>query len=644
MEPSLSQGVGYAVIIGGGCFFIVVMNYITYLQNKYSRFKTSGIDEFASGSRSIQFGLLLAAILSNWTWSLTLLESAVRSFNLGISGGYFYGLGGCFQVGVFAVISSKIKKNANLVTTFPEMGYFRFGKPGHLAFLWCGFICNSIVSAVILLGGSGIFAAITNVSQYAFLFLVPILTALYISFGGVRASFIADASHTSVVLVFILVFVITVYFSNDKIGSPQKMWELLESLPPVDNNYQGSYLTFRSEQGAIFAVISCITGLGLVVADQAYLQRAVAADPRITSKAYFYASVCWFVIPLSLGTSLGLGARALSVFPDFPELSRFDILEGLPAVATVTYLMGKSGAAMMLLMIFFAVTTSYAGELIAVSTLISYDIYKRYFNPNASPKQVVKVAKISVFGWALLSSVLASIFYGAAKISMGWLFSVLGCMTASGVFPITLSFTWKQLNTAGAVGGSVGGMFVAFIVWLVTCKAYMGEINVANLSNQWVSFAGNVTALVMGGFISISLSLIWPANFDFDQTRNRTSLTEKLETKQEVLSSKNSEVNAVTSVVDSKLDMDMSVEIDHKHLDNEFKKYRLLVLVTVFILGVVIPVPLGAAPYVFSPKFLYGIVVVIIIWLFFSLFYVVIWPVIEARGSIWKILKAIFGK
>ncbi|EMG47538.1 putative urea active transport protein, partial [Candida maltosa Xu316] len=456
MEPILSQGAGYGLIIGGSIFFIVVMNSITYLQNKFSNYNSHKVDEFVSGSRKVNFGLLLAGIVSSWTWSLTLLESAVKSYQISIAGAYMYALGGILQVSVFSIISSKIKKNANLVTTFPEMGYFRFGKAGHLAFLWCGFICNAIVSSCILLGGSSVLHAITGISQYASLFLIPFGVALYISFGGLRATFMADASHTFVILIFILVFMFQVYVTNDKIGSPKKMWELLQSLPPVENNYHGSYLTFRSEQAGIFSVISVITGFGLVVADQAYLQRAVAADPRITSKAYFFSALCWFVIPLAMGTSLGLAGRALSVYPDFPQLSDFEVGEGLPAVAAAVYLMNKSGAAIMIVMIFFSVTSSFAGELIATSTLISYDIYKRYLKPDATPNEVVKAAKIAVFGWALFSSALASIFYGAAKISMGWLFNFLGCATASGVFPIALSFTWKDLNTAGAVGGSVG--------------------------------------------------------------------------------------------------------------------------------------------------------------------------------------------
>ncbi|CAK9440395.1 uncharacterized protein LODBEIA_P44950 [Lodderomyces beijingensis] len=666
MEPSLSQGVGYGLIIGGGAFFAIILNYVTFLQNKYSNHSAKKVDEFVSGSRSIGFGLLLSGILSNWTWSLTLLESAVKSYDQGIIGSYMYALGGILQISVFSIVSSKIKTNANLVTTFPEMGYFRFGRAGHLSFLWCGFVCNAIVSSCILLGGSAVFAAVTGISQYFTLFLVPFGCAVYVSFGGLRATFISDASHTCIILVFLIVFTLNVYFVNDKIGSPQKMWELLQSLPPVENNYHGSYLTFRSEQGAVFAVISVITGFGLVVNDQAYLSRAVAADPKITSRAYFFASICWFVIPFAMGATLGLAARALSVYADFPELSAFEVGEGLPPVAAAVYLMGKSGSAMILVMIFFAVMSSFSGELIATSTLLSYDVYKRYIRPDATPNQVVKVAKITVFGWAIFSSCLASIFYGAAKISMGWLFNFLGCATGAGVFPIALSFVWKDLNKIGAVGGSIGGMGIAIIVWLVMCKAYTGEINVTNLSNQWVSFAGNATALIMGGFISIVASLIWPAHFDFEETRNRTILVKKkLPQVTETKGSGNDDIKTAYSEPESEdnkkfekqqvedqeveslshsshsseLDMNLEATIDHKHLDHQFKKYCGLVVLLAVIVTFVIPIPLGASPYVFSPKFLYGVVIIIVLWLFFSLFYVVILPIIEARHSIWRIIK-----
>lgn len=658
-EAALSQGVGYGLIIGGGAFFAILMNGLTHIQNKYTKFDSTKVDEFVSSGRSVGFGLLLSGILSNWTWSLTLLEPGVKSYTFGVSGSYWYAVGGLLQVSVFSIISSRIKKNANLVTTFPEMGYFRFGRAGHLSFLWCGFVCNAIVSACILLAGTEIFAAITGMSHYAALWLIPLGVAVYVSFGGLRATFISDATHTCVLLVFIIVFMFEVYVRNDKIGSPTKMLELLSQVEErVSGNLHGSYATFRSKLGAIFSIVSIITGFGLVVNDQAYLSRAVAADPKVTSRAYFVASICWFIIPFAMGDSLGLAARALSVYPDFPSMTAEQVGAGLPSAAAATYLMGKTGAAMIVVMVFFSVTSSLSGEMIGTSTLISYDIYKRYINPDATPKQVVSVAKISVFGWAIFSAALATIFYGAAKISMGWLFNFLGVATASGVFPIGLSFTWKDLNRAGAVGGSLGGMALALIVWFVTCKAYLGEINVENLSDQWVSFAGNATAIIMGGVISITLSLIWPANFDFEQTRNRTSLVKEHDspaygeysaTEDDSVSSKGEKGQNIVVVSepesqDSELDMVLENNIDHKHLDQQFKKYSVAVLVSSLIAAIIIPVPLGASPYIFSPKFFTGLIVVMIIWLFVSFFFVIVLPTLQGGRAIAKIFKQIIGK
>ena len=59
---------------------------------------------------------------------------------------------------------------------------------------------------------------------------------------------------------------------------------------------------------------------------------------------------------------MGLTARALTIFPDFPVLSAFDVSAGLAAVEAVNYLLGKAGAVLMLLLVFLSVTS--------VSTLV----------------------------------------------------------------------------------------------------------------------------------------------------------------------------------------------------------------------------------------------------------------------------------
>ncbi|KAA1479072.1 urea permease [Dentipellis sp. KUC8613] len=660
----LPQGVGYAVVLGLGVLFAVMMNGITWLQTRYSQYSPNSANEFTAASRSLKTGIVIAGILSSWTWSLTLLQSATQSYNMGISGGYWYAVGGMVQVAIFSVIASKVKMNANRATTFPEVAYIRFGTAGHLAFLWCGFVCNAIVSACILLGGSAVVSALTGMNPYAALFLIPLGVSIYVATGGLRATFISDATHTFFLLGILLCFSFVTYASSSIIGSPAKMWELLTDLAkttPVEGNYHGSYLTFRSRPGAIFAVQSIITGFGLVNCDQGYWSRAIASNPKTTAKAYFYGGFAWFSIPFACGTALGLGARALSSRPDFPALTSQDVGAGLAGVATASYLLGTAGSVLMLILVFLSVTSSLSAEMIAVSTLLSYDVYRQYFKPNATSHEIVKVSRYAIFFWAVFSGGLAAIFQ-AVGIGLGWLFYFLGVATASGVFPIALTFLWKDLSKAGAIAGSIGGMAIALVVWLATAKGLGGEITVDTLSLQWVSFAGNAAAICSGGILSIGLSLWRPANFDWEKTRNMAVVGEETAAR---LAADDASV-AETKTTESKDGSDVKVDeekersesvvgdvesavvnsdgLDYAILNRRHKIYGGSFLLVALIITFVIPVPLGATPYIFSKHFLTGVVVVMFLWLFFAAFLVIVLPVWESRGALWRIARQIVGR
>ncbi|KAF7978745.1 hypothetical protein HWV62_44758 [Athelia sp. TMB] len=549
--------------------------------------------------------------------------------------------------------------NANRATTFPEVAYIRFGRAGHLSFLWVGLVCNSIVSACILLGGGTVVTALTGMDAYAALFLIPVGVAVYVATGGLRATFISDATHTFFLLGILLCFSLIVYTKSAIIGSPAKLHEMLTEAAktaPVVGNYHGSYLTYRSRPGAIFAVQSIITGFGLVNCDQGYWSRAIASNPSTTAKAYFLGGFAWFSIPLACGTTLGLAARALGTQPDFPVLSAFDVSAGLVGVEAATYLFGKAGAVLMLLLVFLSVTSALSAEMIAASTLLSLDVYRHYFNPTASSQQVVKASRLFIVFWAVFSAALASIFK-AVGISLGWLFYFLGVATASGVFPVALTFMWKDLNKIGAVAGSVGGMAIALVVWLVAAKATGGAITVDTLSDQWVSFAGNVAAIVSGGVLSVGLSLWKPANFDWEKTRQMEVVRDETENEtgaEQVDGSGRSggadsddkkEADDEKNVLDARqpeLEAGVTADgLDLGALQQTYKYYGWIFAALALIITIIIPVPLGAAPYIFSPKFLAGFIGVNIVWLLFAAFLVVFLPIIESRKALARIVRRI---
>lgn len=83
-------------------------------------------------------------------------------------------------------------------------------------------------------------------------------------------------------MVVLLTFAFTVYATNNVLGSPGKVYDLLVQAGkahPVDGNAQGSYLTMRSREGAIFFVINIVGNFGTVFCDNGYYNKAIAAHP-----------------------------------------------------------------------------------------------------------------------------------------------------------------------------------------------------------------------------------------------------------------------------------------------------------------------------------------------------------------------------
>lgn len=83
-----------------------------------------------------------------------------------------------------------------------------------------------------------------------------------------------------------------------------------------------------------------------------------------------------FAIPFSLATTLGLAAVALTGDPSMRKLSAADVSAGLPASAAAAALLGKAGASILLVLLFLAVTSASSAEMIAVSSILTYDVYK----------------------------------------------------------------------------------------------------------------------------------------------------------------------------------------------------------------------------------------------------------------------------
>ena len=122
---------------------------------------------------------------------------------------------------------------------------------------------------------------------------------------------------------------------------------------------------------------------------------------------------------------MGLAAAALIDNPRFPTYpnppTSSEISSGLAAAYAAQTLLGQGGAVALLIVLFMAVTSCASAELIAVSSLLTFDVYKAYIQPKATPKQLILVSHIMICVFGLTMAVFACI-WNAASIDLGWLF------------------------------------------------------------------------------------------------------------------------------------------------------------------------------------------------------------------------------
>ncbi|KAJ3930163.1 MAG: Na+/solute symporter [Lentinula lateritia] len=636
-KPLLSQSVGYGVVVGVGFFFAGVMLILTYLQSRYTDMSPGSSEEFTPG-------LVCCGIVSAWTWSATLLQSSTAAYTFGISGPWWYGVGGTIQLAIFGMVAAKVKMNANGAHTFLEIVQVRFGTGPHLLFTFYGFLCNLVVCGSLLLGGSATVTALTGMNTDAACMLLPIGIAVYVLVGGLRATFICDWSHTVILFVIIYIFVFKTYGTSQETEGVSGLYDLLQAAAvttPVEGNQNGSYLTMKSNQGLVFGAATIISGFAGIFCDQGYWQRAIASHPTSTTKAYMLGGLSWFAVPFAFASCLGLAARGLIDNPKFPTypspLSASQTSAGLAAPAAAAVLMGKGGAVSVLLVVFMAVTSAASAELIGVSSLF---IYRTYFRPNAKGPEIVKVSHYFICFWAVWMGAWAVIL-NKVGVDLGWLFYVQGVVLSPAVIPVALTVSWSKLTKPAVILGPILGAILGMAAWMIGCWKILGSINITNLANPYSAVCSGLTGLLFSGIITVGMSLCKPANYDFKGTRAIINLDGTDTSSSDDEKTEEGEVSAIDVVNREIIVLVDGNVVDISVLKEGFKRAAWYSLALTLIVTIVVPLPMFFSHYVYSKPFYAFWVSVSIIWVLLSGVFSVLLPVWESRQEMFDIIVGV---
>ena len=614
----LDESIGWFIVVGLGAIFAGVISAEIKLEEKYLG-HVQNSEWFNTAGRIIKTGLTAAAIVSAWTWAATLLQSSTVAYLYGISGPFWYASGATIQVLLFGILAIELKRKAPNAHTFLEIIRARFGNGTHKIFLGFALTCNMIVTGMLLLGGAAVVNGLTGMDITIAAFLIPVGVMIYTLVGGLKATFVADYMHTVIIYAVILTFVAMVFFISPVTGGIEGMYNKLAEaavlkpvleptfVPGEPGNAMGAYLTMASAGGLIFGVINIVGNFGTVFVDQAYWQRAIAAQPSSTVRGFLLGGMCWFSIPFTLATTMGLTAVALNV-----ALTPEQVQLGLTVPAAASVMMGPIGAIMVLVMLFMAVTSAGSAELIAVSSLITYDVYRTYKNPNATGKQLLKVSRTVIVIFGLGMGALAGILLGMG-LSLGFVYLAMGILIGSAVIPIALTITWSKTTKAGAVSGALIGVCLSLLTWTsVAASEANGVVDIASLGGAFPMLYGNVVAILSSGLICVVVSLSQRKVYDWK------------------------EMNTHMNIVDADMSEKIKAEIAQRQQDEETlkKAYKFSLKgggILTIICVVLWPLPLYFSGYVFDFGFYSMWVGIAIVWVSIASFCIICIPIIEAR-------------
>jgi len=313
---------------------------------------------------------------------------------------------------------------------------------------------------------------------------VLLICVLYTLFGGLYAVIGTDFIQSVVIMIGLVVVTVAV-LGEVSVG---EVYERLETTRPA--------LLWVAFPAALMALFNnLLFGLGEIFHSNVWWSRAFAMREGVGRKAYLTAGLLWLPIPIIAGF-LGLAAPALGL-----ELPRPDVAGPLVAA----HILGTTGAVLIFVIVLSSLASSIDSLLAATADLVTHDIIKPWFMPDAGPETERRIA-----GWSIAG--LGAVTWLVCLPNIGTLATVLffaGPLVGSTIWPILVGLYSRRANPHAAVAAMILGSGVGLWAY-VTIGWYTA------------SLIGTAVSLV----IAVGGTLAFPRQFDFDSLRNATAARE----------------------------------------------------------------------------------------------------------------------
>lgn len=430
----------------GGHLIFVIVYLLALVAGGYflgrKEIKTS--DDFVVAGRKLPLVVLVGTLLATWVGGGTVTGSANFIYTRGPFAGILYYIGAPVGIVLLYFIAKKVRTMAKY--TIPEIIEMRYGSFARTISALCIILAYVGIVSYQFRGGGYVLNLTTGMD----LQLATIISAIVIVFLAVSGGMVTIAYSDFISALLIVVGMgLGIPFILVKAGG----WSNLFAQIPAEKMTWTGGLTTVQLLGYLFPLIFLILG------DQNMYQRfSSAKDAETASKSNIGFFIGEIIV---IFLAVVFASAAIVFFPGIkPDTAILQVaMGGVPFVI---------GGIILAAAVAFMVTTGDS-FLLSASTNITYDLWIRFYKPEATEEEKLKFTRYTIIVLGIIAYIMGAYFPSILAMQM-YSYTMYGAAITPALLGAIL---WKRATKYGGLWSIIVGGSVT-LIWEIVLKRPMG--------------------------------------------------------------------------------------------------------------------------------------------------------------------------
>ena len=440
-------------------YFVIVSSYGMYIYRSKKNASTSS-NEYFLAEGSLTWWAIGASLIASNISAEHFIGMSGSGFAIGLAIASYEWMSAATLIVVAMFILPVYLKNK--IFTMPQFLAKRYNGTVStiMAIIWLLIYVFVNLTSIIYLGA----LAISSIAPVSFQFCVIGLSlfSIIVTLGGMKVIGYTDMFQ---VIVLILGGLVTTYLSltllSEQFGFGKDILKGLLVLKQEAPDHLHMILDKASPHYAELPGISVLVG-GMLINNLAYwgcnqyiVQRALGADLKTARKGILFAAFLKLLVPI-IAVLPGIAMYVMHQNGMFQKemIDAAGVLKPDQAYPTLMNLLPAGLKGVALAALTAAIVASLAGKANSISTIFSLDIYKKYFNKEASERKLVLTGR-----WVVVAAMFIAALVAPALKSLDQAYQFIqeyvGFFSPGVLAIFLLGMFWKKTTASAGLAGAL---------------------------------------------------------------------------------------------------------------------------------------------------------------------------------------------